>query len=107
MRSGPSVFPLPAGRGLGVGPTPSRRVLERTGRAAPDDGLAAGFPLVARLGALGGDAPLRTRMAPALAAPFAAAERVVGRVLAGAAVVRLAALPPHAPGLADADVHAF
>ena len=37
--------------------------------------------------------------------PLAAAERVIGRVHTGTAIVRLAALPSHSTGLADRNVH--
>src|SRR5205807_6044853 len=75
------------------------------GRAVADDRLVARLALLAGLAALGEHAPRRARVAAAGGPALAAAHRVVHRVLAGAAVVRLAALPPHPPGLADADVH--
>src|SRR5262249_3702455 len=83
----------------------SRRVLERASRAATDDRLVARLPFLAGLPALRRDPCGGDRVATALAATLAAAQRVVGRVHTGATIVGLAAFPPHPPGLADADVH--
>src|SRR5215467_4482250 len=69
--------------------------------AARDDELGGGLVLAGLL-ALGREAPWGDRMAAALGA---AAVRVVHRVHGDAAVVRHAALPAHATGLADRDVH--
>src|SRR5205085_245892 len=62
-------------------------------------------PLLPRLAALGEDAGRAARVAAAGGAALAAAHRVADRVHAGAAVVRLAAHPALAAGLAQADVH--
>src|SRR5712671_6249832 len=69
--------------------------------AADHDELAGGLVLAGLL-ALGREAPWRDRMAAALGA---AAVRVVDRVHGDAAVVRHAALPALAAGLADRRVH--
>src|SRR5262249_24172187 len=55
--------------------------------------------------ALGRLAPRRDRVAAARGAAFAAAMRVIDRVHGDAAIVRAAAQPALAPGLADRDVH--
>src|SRR3954470_18156367 len=55
--------------------------------------------------ALGGLAPRRHRMTAAGGAAFAAAVRMVDRVHGDAAVMRLAAEPAIATGLADRNVH--
>ena len=61
--------------------------------------------VVAGLLALGREAPRRDRMAAARGAAFAAAMRVIDRVHRDAAIVRTAAHPALAAGLADRDVH--
>src|SRR6478672_10769337 len=61
--------------------------------------------VVAGLLALGGEAPWGDRMAAARGAAFAAAMGVIDRVHRDAAVVRHAAHPALAAGLADRDVH--
>src|SRR6185436_12337876 len=69
--------------------------------AADHDELGGGLVLAGLL-ALGREAPRRDRMAAALGAP---AVRVIDRVHGDAAVVRHAALPALAAGLADGGVH--
>src|SRR5262249_46035374 len=81
-----------------------RRVV-RAGAAAADDGRVGRLPLLAGLAALGQHARRAARVAAAGGAPLAAAHRVADRVHRGAAVVRLAAHPALAAGLAQADVH--
>src|SRR3954470_19893053 len=68
---------------------------------ADHDELGRGLVLAGLL-ALGGEPPRRDRMAAALGA---AAVRVIDRVHGDAAVVRHAALPALAAGLADGGVH--
>src|SRR5205823_7855497 len=77
----------------------------RAGPTAADDRGVRRFPLTPGLAALGRDARRRARVPAAGGAAFAAAHRVADRVHRHAAVVRLAALPALAPGLAQADVH--
>src|SRR3954451_17776244 len=78
---------------------PLRCLLARV--TADHDELAGGLVLAGLL-ALGREAPRRDRMAAALGAP---AVRVIDRVHGDAPVVRHAALPALAAGLADGDVH--
>src|SRR3954470_7805249 len=78
---------------------PLRCLLARV--AADHDELRGGLVLAGLL-ALGREAPRRDRMAAALGA---AAVRVIDRVHGDAAVVRHAALPALAAGLADGGVH--
>src|SRR5215510_3751214 len=72
--------------------------------AACQDELG-GRLVLAGLLALGGEAPGGDRMAAAGGTPLAAAMRMVDRVHGDAAVVRAAAHPALAAGLADRDVH--
>src|SRR5881227_2102465 len=71
-------------------------------RVAADHDELGGRLVLAGLLALGREAPWRDRMAATLGAP---AVRVVDRIHRDAAVVRHAALPALAAGLADRDVH--
>src|SRR5438270_9847095 len=71
-------------------------------RVAADHNELGGGLVLAGLLALGREAPWRDRMAAALGAP---AVRVIDRVHGDAAVVRHAALPTLAAGLADRGVH--
>src|SRR3982750_348019 len=64
-----------------------------------------GALVAARLLAFGRLAPRRHRMASARATAFAAAKRMIDRVHRNAAVVRTAAHPALAAGLANRDVH--
>src|SRR5438309_2134998 len=77
----------------------------RTRPTTADDRLVRRLAAFARLAALGQHARRTARMPTALAAAFAAAHRMIDRVLRGAAIVRLAALPAIAACLAQADVH--
>src|SRR5438045_5896226 len=61
--------------------------------------------VVARLLALGGEAPRSDRMTPARGAALTAAMRMIDRVHRDAAVMRHASHPALAAGLADRDVH--
>src|SRR5260221_5303962 len=74
--------------------------------AARDDEFGGGLVL-AGLFSLGREAPRRHRVAAARGAAFAAAMRVVDWIHRDAAVVRHAAHPALATGLADRDVHVF
>src|SRR5256714_15626476 len=61
--------------------------------------------VVARLLALGGEAPRSDRMTPARGAALAAAMRMIDRIHRDAAIVRHAPHPALAARLADRDVH--
>src|SRR5205807_1412298 len=102
----------PAGRrnyrtfvGLVQRPTPLFLDVVRARPAAPDDGGVGRLALLAGLAALGQHAGGAARVAAAGGAALAAAHRVADRVHRRAAVVRLAAHPALAAGLAQADVH--
>src|ERR1700677_3905894 len=60
---------------------------------------------LARLATLGQNARRTARMPAARRSPFAATHGMADRVHRGAAIVRLAAQPAFATGLAQADVH--
>src|ERR1700712_3202229 len=72
---------------------------------AADENESVGRLVRPRLLALGRLAPWRHRMTAAGGAAFAAAVRMVHRVHGDAAIVRLAAEPAVAAGLADRDIH--
>src|SRR6201994_1899044 len=72
---------------------------------AADENESVGRLVRPRLLALGRLAPWRHRMTAAPGAALAAAVRMVDRVHGDAAVVRLAAEPAVAAGLADRNVH--
>src|SRR5258707_3407151 len=72
---------------------------------AADENESVGRLVRTRLLALGRLAPRGHRMTAARGAAFAAAVRMVHRVHGDAAVVRLAAEPAVAAGLADRDIH--
>src|SRR5262249_39719038 len=81
------------------------RGIPRAGLAATDDRRIRWLPLLPRLAGLGEYAGRRARV-PATGRPaFAAAHRVAHRVHRHAAIVRLAAHPSLAAGLAEVDVH--
>src|SRR3954453_12757896 len=72
---------------------------------AADENESVGRLVRPRLLALGRLAPGRHRMTATGGAAFAAAVRMVHRVHGDAAVMRLAAEPAVAAGLADRDIH--
>src|SRR5947199_10757573 len=72
---------------------------------AADENESVGRLVRPRLLALGRLAPRGHRMTAAGGAAFAAAVRMIHRVHGDAAVMRLAAEPAVAAGLADRDVH--
>src|SRR6195952_2852475 len=72
---------------------------------AADENESVGRLVRPRLLALGRLAPWRHRMTAAGGTAFAAAVRMVHRVHGDAAIVRLAAKPAVAAGLADRDIH--
>src|SRR5882762_6587610 len=72
---------------------------------AADENESVGRLVRPRLLALGRLAPWGHRMTAARGAAFAAAVRMVDRVHGDAAVMRLAAEPAVAAGLADRDIH--
>src|SRR4051794_41613227 len=72
---------------------------------AADENESVGRFVRAGLLALGRLAPRGHRMTAARGAAFAAAVRMVHRVHGDAAVMRLAAEPAIATGLADRDIH--
>src|SRR6202012_2334037 len=72
---------------------------------AAGENESRGGLVLAGLLALGREAPRRNRGTPAGGAAFAAAVRMVDRVHRDTAVMRLAAEPAVATGLAQRDVH--
>src|ERR1700733_10830611 len=72
---------------------------------AADENESVGRLVRPRLLALGRLAPRGDRVAAARGAAFAAAVRVVDRVHRNTAIMRLAAKPTVAAGLADRNVH--
>src|SRR5690242_10917163 len=83
------------------------RGVPRASPTAADDRLVGRLPLLAGLAALGQHAGRAARVPAAGGPALAAAHRVADRVHRHAAVVRLAALPALAPGLAQTDGHVF
>src|SRR4051794_7237161 len=77
----------------------------RTRTTTADDRLVRRLPTFARLAALRQHTRRTAGMATALAAAFAAAHRMIDRILRGSAIVRLAALPAIAARFAEADIH--
>src|SRR5260370_26767570 len=73
--------------------------------AGANDRGVGRLSLLAGFAAVGQHASRTARVTTALAPAFAAAHRVIDGILRRAAVVRLAALPALAAGLAQADVH--